>query len=444
MKILGVDMGTTGLKMGVFESGDDQVHLIRQFSESYPINSYNNGLFADIEQDKWLSAFRNGCAFLKNEIADVDVISLSGTTPGLTAMDENGNALYPAILMLDQRSRKQAKFIIDTIGLDYLLTHTGNMPVAGGCSLASMLWIKENLPKIYKKTYKFGHSNTFVGCWLTGVFAMDPSSASLSAVYNTAKNDLSWHTPIAEACNISENLLPELIHAADSIGHVKQKLSDQLGFRHPPAVLIGGNDAVLAAYSAGIQSPGDIINVNGTSEITLVCLPRCMTSQHYNVRAHVLPDLWLTLHVMNAGGKSWEWFRNLFCKDMNENTFYNTFVPDSIDEWLQKESHVEYVPFLMGSRYSLKPLNAEFKGLTVETTRSELFAALLKGLCTYQRSHLQEIATSVQLEKKIHVTGGALNDSIIEAKRRWFQDGDYVHVEQSSLRGAALLALLQI
>jgi len=51
----------------------------------------------------------------------VDIICLSGTTPGLAAMDKNGEALYPAILMLDQRSRKQAQIIIDTIGMKDLL-----------------------------------------------------------------------------------------------------------------------------------------------------------------------------------------------------------------------------------------------------------------------------------------------------------------------------------
>ena len=42
-------------------------------------------------------------------LAAVDVIALSGTTPGFTAMDAEGRPLYPAILMLDQRSRQQAR-----------------------------------------------------------------------------------------------------------------------------------------------------------------------------------------------------------------------------------------------------------------------------------------------------------------------------------------------
>jgi xylulokinase len=160
--ILAVDIGTTGMKMGVFRAIDETLTPVSQFSQEYQINIYNDGLFGDIEQNKWKQAFAAGCKAITEAIGDVDVISLSGTTPGLTAMDKNGEALYPAILMLDQRSRKQAGLIIETIGKEHLLKTTANMPVAGGCSLASILWIKDNYPDIFNKTYKFGHSNTYI------------------------------------------------------------------------------------------------------------------------------------------------------------------------------------------------------------------------------------------------------------------------------------------
>ena len=123
-------------------------------------------------------------------------------------MDAEGRPLYPAILMLDQRSRQQAQHIIDVVGMNTLLAETANMPVAGGCSLASLLWIKDNLPEIYRKVAVFGHSNTFMAKWLTGAFAIDPSSASLTALYNTVKNDMTWNGEIAGAFGISLERLP--------------------------------------------------------------------------------------------------------------------------------------------------------------------------------------------------------------------------------------------
>jgi len=112
MKILSVDVGTTAMKMGVFDASGEDLDLVQQISQDYAINTYNDGLFSDIEQVKWQQAFVQGCKTMADLIAEVDVISLSGTTPGLTAMDQNGEALYPAILMLDQRSRAEARTII--------------------------------------------------------------------------------------------------------------------------------------------------------------------------------------------------------------------------------------------------------------------------------------------------------------------------------------------
>jgi sugar (pentulose or hexulose) kinase len=217
-------------------------------------------------------------------------------------------------------------------------------------------------------------------------------------------------------------------------------LAAELGLTRRPQVIIGGNDAVLAAYDAGVREAGQLINVNGTCEITLVCLAQCHPSTEYNIRAHVLPGRWLTLYVMNAGGKAFEWFHRVFCSEMDFGRFWNDFLPAALARWLERESFGRYTPFLMGSRYSLQPLRAEFTGMNQETGREELLAALVRGLCEYQRKHLEEISSKVRLAGEIFVTGGALSDALLQAKRRWLRDCAYRLCEQSSLRGAALLA----
>jgi sugar (pentulose or hexulose) kinase len=93
----------------------------------------------------------------------------------------------------------------------------------------------------------------------------------------------------------------------------------------------------------------------------------------------------------------------------------------------------------MGSRYSLEPLKAEFKGLTAETSREELLAALVRGLCHYQREHLMQISRQIQLKNEVHITGGAVNQALIRAKKQWMRSGEYRHEKESSMKGAALL-----
>jgi sugar (pentulose or hexulose) kinase len=93
----------------------------------------------------------------------------------------------------------------------------------------------------------------------------------------------------------------------------------------------------------------------------------------------------------------------------------------------------------MGSRYSLEPLKAAFEGLTQETTREEMLAALVRGLCRYQRQNLMAIALDMPLAEQIVVSGGAVNSALIRAKARWMRNCAYRFEHESSLMGAAML-----
>ncbi len=447
MTVLGVDIGTTSLKMGIFEAGDAGAIPDPRavFSCPYPIDSYNDGQFCEIDPDRWIEAFLAGCRYFGDATGRVDAIGLSGTTPGLTPLSGEGRPLHPAILMLDQRSRPQADEILRRVGSERLLALTANLPVPGGSSLAGILWLRDERPEIFRSTACFGHSNTVFAAWLSGAFAIDPSSASLSGLYDTAGAGYRWNEGIASEFGIDIAKMPELMPADASPGRMRRELVGFTGMHRRPAIVIGGNDAVLAAFSIGMKDPGDCVNVNGTCEIGMVCLDRCRPSPEYNIRNHVLPDRWMTFRVMNAGGKAFEWFHGVFCSELSPDEFFGTFVPRSLDRWIERDSGVDYIPFLMGSRYSTRPLKGGFTGLTRETTREEMLAALVRSLAAYQGKHFEEVASFQPLGSVIHLTGGAVNPSLIRAKKAWMRgDVEYRFQEQSSMKGAAMLAFAHL
>ena len=92
---------------------------------------------------------REACAEVADDLADVGVISLSVTTPGLTPMAADGTALGPAILFLDGRSHAQAAAIREVVGEDRFLAEACNLPVSGGSSLSSILWIRDEQPETW-------------------------------------------------------------------------------------------------------------------------------------------------------------------------------------------------------------------------------------------------------------------------------------------------------
>ena len=92
--ILAIDVGTSALKIGVF--GPD-LEKRCEAQRSYAPHIYERGK-ADIEPETWWEALRECCEEIAAGLAEVGVVSLSVTTPGLTPMAADGTALAPAVL----------------------------------------------------------------------------------------------------------------------------------------------------------------------------------------------------------------------------------------------------------------------------------------------------------------------------------------------------------
>ena len=441
--ILALDVGTTAFKMGVFTLALEKKC---EASRRYEVHVYDRGK-ADIEPEKWWQALRECCAELGEHLGAVGVVSLSVTTPGLTPMAADGTALGPAILFFDGRSHAQARAIRARVGEEKFLRETCNLPVSGGSSLCSILWIRENQPEVWAGAERFGHSNTYMVKRLTGRWAIDPSTVSITGLYNTARHDLTWNQEVLAAAEIPENKLPPLIESYEAAGRILPEVAAELGLPEDCVVLGGGNDAVLAALSGGLTEPGGITNICGTCEITYVCVDHPVSSPNFNVRCHVIPDRWVTFFVLNTGGKALEWFQAVFCAELSEERFYKEYVPSVLAAFFagpdidRREAELpEYVPFLGGCRYTLEQMKASFSGVTLETTRDDLLLSLIRGNALYQGTHLKEVGGMMALGRKVITTGGAAKiRGYLEAKKRWTGDFEYQYQDQSSLLGAAML-----
>ncbi len=98
------------------------------------------------------------------------------------------------------------------------------------------------------------------------------------------------------------------------------------------------------------------------------------------------------------------------------------------------------MPYLGGSRYSLERLTASMGGLTLETTRDDLLLSLIRGNAMYLGGHLEEVAQLVPIGRRVGISGGGARiRGMLEARRRWTGDFEYVFQDQSSLLGAAIL-----
>jgi xylulokinase len=440
--ILSVDVGTSSLKLGVFSRALEQRC---EATRHYPISTADGR--AEIDPELWWQALVDCCRDVAAHLSGVSVISLSVTTPGLTPMAADGTAVAPAILFLDQRSGHQAAAVRKLVGEEHFLEVACNLPAPGGSSLCSMLWFRDEQPDVWASTSIFGHTNTYMIKRLTGRWAVDPGTASITGLYRTAANDLSWDAQVLEATGISPAKLPPLVPSHEVAGRLLPGVARELGLPADAATLCGGNDAVLGALAAGVTAPGDILISTGTADIICVCLDRPLASRAFNLRTHVLPGRWVTFMVLNAGGKALEWFRTVFCPEMSPEAFHSEYVPSCLEAFLgapdpavAEERLPDYIPFLAGSRYSLEPRKASLDGLSLETTREDCLVGLIRGNVSYLASHLTDVRELVRLSPRIALSGGgSRSPAMVAARRRWTGNFEFVVADQSSLRGAAIL-----
>ncbi len=436
--VLAVDVGTTSMKIAIVRDGYE---IVSSAGQSYPMDV--RGQEIDIDTDRWWNAFLSCCSQLDSSRSKVQAISLSVSTPGATAFGPNGEALTPAVLFMDGRSGKQAQRIRDTIGEETLLQQTSNLPVSGGCTASTILWWQEERPEIFKQAAMFGHTNTLFAKRLTGNWGMDPSTASLTALYNTTANDGTWNEAITKALAIPIEKLPPIVNSWEPAGTLLPHWADETGLPSGIPVLMGGNDAMCAALTGGVTQEGAVLDICGTCEIVCVGLAKSIPGSRYNVRCHVIPGLWATLYVLNTGGKALEWFHQNFCRELTAEAFFGDYVPQVIRDYFdggQNWDLPDYEVFLAGDRYSVEPKRAAFRSLHLNTTREMMLMALIRGNNSYMARHLEEMAKHVRLSSRIHLTGGGLSDSFIRCKTEWMGDYEYVLRENSSLMGAAQLA----
>lgn len=441
--ILAIDVGTSGLKLGLYAP---DLELRTSASQEYEPELREGGQ-ADVHPETWWTAIASACHEVGPALAGVGVVSLSVTTPGLTPMAADGRPLGPAILFLDGRSHEQAAAIRASFGEERFLAEACNLPVSGGSSLASILWIRDHRPDVWKRAAKFGHTNTYVAMRMTGRWAIDPSTTSITGLYATTRNDLTWNADVLEAAGLEHSRLPPLMHSFDPVGEMLPAVADELGVPRGAVVLCGGNDAALAAWSGGLSEPGDANIISGTCDIANVCTAEPLASAEFNVRAHVLPGRWLTFFVLNTGGVAYDWFHQAMCREMDAVEFYGEYLPSTLDAFLsdpdieaRERALPDYLPYLGGSRYSLEPQTASYSGVSLRTSREDLLLSMIRGNLRYLGTHFAQVSRLVPVNHVVGISGGAARiRGMLEARARWTGDYEYRFQDQSSMLGAAML-----
>ncbi len=429
--VLVVDAGTSSSKVGIV---DRQGTVLYRSSERYGYATPEPG-YVELDFEVLWRQLARAVAGLPTTNYQIEAVGLSVLRPGLVPLDSEGTPLRPAIIHLDRRSEAEAKAAVRLVGEERFLSVSGNLPYPGGMSLSSMLWIQHNEPEVFEKVCYFGHTNTFLLKRMVDTWAIDTTNASFNGLYRTLSDD-GWDQDLVSDLGFALEKMPPVYHCADVVGGLTETAARQLGLPSGVPVIAGGGDTGIAAFGAGVNDEGDILNSTGTVEVMVLSTEKPVARPEFLLCTHPLPGKWLVMNIIGAGGGALEWVRREFYREIDPANFYSAYLPEVMRI---PDTSVSLRPFFAGDRTSFERQTAEFSGITLAHTRDDLLKATANAIVAEMHRRYDYYLKNWSLSGKMRYTGGGI-EAMLRLKKATFPDIRWEEAADATITGAAKLA----
>ncbi|MBU2611078.1 MAG: xylulose kinase, partial [Chloroflexi bacterium] len=187
--ILAIDLGSSGPKVGLVSTRGEI--LASEFERVETLFLPNGGI--EQRPDDWWQAILRAAqrVIRQNPVPAEDILAVNCASLYSTALavGRDGRPLMNAIFWMDTRGARYAQEVTNGIikiqgyGIGKLLTWlrlTGGVPThSGKDSIAHILFVKHELPEIYRQTYKFLEPKDYINMRLTGQVAATYDSVNL-------------------------------------------------------------------------------------------------------------------------------------------------------------------------------------------------------------------------------------------------------------------------
>ena len=208
---------------------------------------------------------------------------------GSSCSTTTARVLRPAILWNDGRTGEECAEIEARVGLDRLIELTGNRALAG-FTAPKLLWLRRHEPETYARIRHVLLPKDYVRFRLTGEHAIDAADASGTLLFDVANRR--WSEEVCAALEVPLEWLPAA---------------------HESTEVAGAGDQAAAALGVGIDRPGPVSVVLGTSGVVFAVLPAYAPDREARVHVfcHAVPGTWHAMGVMLSAAGSFAWLRDV-------------------------------------------------------------------------------------------------------------------------------------
>lgn len=384
MYLLGIDLGTSTVK-ALTMTLDGTVVGIGQ--ASYEINRPELG-YAEQSPDDWMRAtamaVHKALLDVGSGKSSVMAVGLSGQMHGTICLNASKEIVYPAIIWPDTRSGQQVSELTAKIGLERLVQITGS-PLATGFQAASILWLQQNRPSLWKQTRYILTPKTYLLWRLTGVFAVDPSDGAGTLLMDVRNRD--WSLEILTNLALDQDMLPKLSESGTVIGEVTSEAAQLLGLPERIPVVVGAADTACSLLGSGVTGEDTLLVTISTGG--QIILPAEEVQVDTLGRIHTFcgslepgggGSAWYKMAAVLSAGLSLAWLKDNVFKLSSEVTFDDMVA--LAEETEPGAGGLIFLPYLAGERTPHMNPDARgiFLGLSAGHRRGHLVRAIMEGV----------------------------------------------------------------
>ena len=218
--------------------------------------------------DNFVKASRGAITEAGIDAARIEAIAYATTCCSVVALDQNGDALRPALIWMDVRAHQEADAVLAT-GDDALKLNGGGAgPVSAEWMIPKALWLKRNEPEIFDKARRICEYQDYLTFKLTGEWAASLDNVGLRWHYR--HRDGGWAASMVEALGMGEILdkwPPRVVAPGEVVGTLTAAAARALGLSQQVKVVQGGADALIGMIGLGVSRPGQLAMITGSSHL---------------------------------------------------------------------------------------------------------------------------------------------------------------------------------
>ena len=267
MLLLGIDIGTSSIKVAIVDSQTQNCIVTVQYPEvETGIISIQKG-WAEQSPELWWEnvqqAILKAHSEKKYDPSDIKAIGIAYQMHGLVCVDKQQQVLRDSIIWCDSRAVEIGNKAFDAIGHERSLEHLLNSP--GNFTAAKLAWVKENEPERFALIDKIMLPGDFIAMKLTGQITTSIAALSEGVFWDFKEQELS--KDVFNYFGFETSIVPDIKEVFTSHGTILPSIASRLSLQAGIPVTYKAGDQPNNALSLNVLEPGEVAATAGTSGV---------------------------------------------------------------------------------------------------------------------------------------------------------------------------------